>query len=74
MKFNDVLKEIAKEKGISVSQVKKDMQKALDDAHKNINQHAKNGKPPSLKEFIITMMANIEADMPHQSKDSTIYH
>jgi len=55
-KFEKILKQIAKNNGVSVEKVKKEMQEALDAAYESPNIYAqgvmRKGEKPTLEEFM----------------------
>ena len=65
--FEDVLKQIAREEGISTEEVRLEMQKTLDYAYEHHNQETQplwdlitvNGDRPTLEEFIFKVVKMI---------------
>ena len=64
--FEKVLAEIAKKNGVTVEEVKRDIQEAIDATYINPNEHAKammrDGKPPGVEEFIFATVAKIKSE------------
>ena len=59
-------RQIAKKHGVSVDEVKRDMQEAVNEAYKNPNFHARavdyKGEKPTVDEFIDHMVRRINAE------------
>lgn len=57
-------RQLAKKHGVSVKEVKRDMQIAIDEAYKNPNNHALNvrfkGEKPTIDEFINYVAQNLK--------------
>lgn len=61
---NKIYKKIAKKYGVSVEEVKRDMQACIDEAYKNPTDYAKqikgNGEKPSVEEFIDSIARKVK--------------
>lgn len=64
MNMKKVYKAIAKKHGVSVTEVRREIQAAIDEAYKNPNFHAqcvyRNGDKPTPEEFITHMARRVQ--------------
>jgi len=64
MNMRKIYRTIAKQHGVSVAEVKRDMQVAIDEAYKNPNFHAqcvyRAGNKPTPEEFITHMARRVQ--------------